>query len=101
MNILRIKFMKMSIVPTLQLGSSVLYPRRSDHYVNATQLCSLALTSGGVPKRYPDWKRLPNTATFINEFVESMYYGIFKEKNALFLEQLLTSIDTEGKSGEK
>ena len=68
--------------------------------LNATQLCSLALTSGGVPKRYPDWKRLPNTATFINEFVESMYYGIFKEKNALFLQKLLTSIDTEENQGK-
>ena len=29
-----------------------------------------------------------------------MYYGIFKEKNALFLQKLLTSIDTEENQGK-
>jgi hypothetical protein len=82
----------------VQLGDSGLVARDEDHYVNATELCkAISVLTYPVKKEYKNWKKNPETSVFIEELVESLYIGLFKEKNKNTLQKVLSTLSNQGR----
>lgn len=76
------------------IGNLNLIVRASDHYVNATALCSSA------GRKVSKWKANDRTIDFLAEFVEDMYRNLYSPENQGFLAKLMTSLNRDRNSRE-